>query len=142
VHGDVWARNAIQSSPSGVTFVGWETGGLGLAVVDLGNTLLECHLDADLPDYHPSGWLIEPSAERIAAVAAGYASTRPLSAPELDLLPAAVTFSAAVVGSVDLDVAMTDAVTGPVMEARLARLENRLGVADEVAFVARDYLAS
>src|SRR5215475_6817048 len=53
VHGDVWARNAIQSSPAGVTFVDWETGGLGLAVVDLGNALLECHLDADLPDNQP-----------------------------------------------------------------------------------------
>src|SRR5215469_7786772 len=31
VHGDVWARNAVQSSRSGVTFVDWETGGIGLA---------------------------------------------------------------------------------------------------------------
>jgi len=142
VHGDVWARNAVQSSPSGVTFVDWETGGLGLAVVDLGNSLLECHLDADLPDYEPSGWLIEPSADRIAAVATGYASTRALSALELDLLPAAVRFSAAVVGSVYVHVALTDGVTGRAMDARLARLRNRLAVADQVAAIARDYLAS
>src|SRR5215469_13211664 len=40
VHSDVRARNAVQSSPSAVTFVDWETSGLGLAVVDLGNALL------------------------------------------------------------------------------------------------------
>jgi Ser/Thr protein kinase RdoA (MazF antagonist) len=142
VHGDVWARNAVQSSPSGVTFVDWETCGLGLAVVDLGNSLLECHLDADLPDDQPSRWLIEPSTDWIGAVASGYARIRSLSAPELDLLPAAVKFTAAIVASVHFDVALTDGVTGPVMDARLGRLENRLGVGAEVAAIARDLLTA
>jgi Ser/Thr protein kinase RdoA (MazF antagonist) len=137
VHGDVWARNAVQSSPSGVTFVDWETGGLGLAVVDLGNSLLECHLDSDVPDDQPSRWLIEPSADWIEAVASGYTRVRTLSAPELNLLPAAVKFSAAVAGSVLFDAALTDGATGPAVDARIARLENRLGAADEVAAIAR-----
>jgi len=142
VHADAWARNAVQSSPSGVTLVDWETGGLGLGVVDLGNSLLECHLDADLRDNQPSRWLIQPSPDRIEAVASGYAKIRTFSAPELDLLPKAMKFSAAVVGSVHLDIALTDGVTGPAMEARLARLANRLSIADEVAAIARDWLAS
>lgn len=142
VHGDAWARNAVQSSPTGVTFVDWEAGGLGLAVVDLGNSLLECHLDADLPGDQPGRWLIEPSADWIAAVASGYARVRTLSATELDLLPAAVKLTAAVACSVHFDVALTSGVTGPAMDIRLARLENRLGVADEVAAIAREFLAA
>ncbi len=141
VHGDVWARNAVQSSPSGVTLVDWETGGRGLAVIDLGTALLECHLDAALPDGEPSRWLITPSADRIAALADGYAAVRTLSAAELDLLPAAVAFSAAVVGSVHFDLALAGHVAGPAMAARLARLRNRLAVAAEVAALARARLS-
>lgn len=137
VHGDVRARNAVQSSPSGVTLVDWETGGLGLAVVDLGNALLECHLDADLPDDQASGWLITPSPDRIRAVASGYARMRRLSGPELAFLPAAVKFTAAVVGSVHFEAALADGMTGPAIKARIARLENRLSVAEEVAAIAQ-----
>jgi hypothetical protein len=42
-----------------------------------------------------------------------------------------------VVGSVHYELAVTDGVTGPAMNARLARLQNRLAVADEIATVAR-----
>lgn len=137
VHGDVWARNVVQSSPSGVTLVDWETGGLGLAVLDLGHALAECHLDAALPDDQPDRWLIVPSRDRIGALAQGYARVRALSPAELDLLPAAMAFAAAVVGSVHLELAVAGGVTGPVMDARLARLQNRLAVASEVAAIAR-----
>jgi Ser/Thr protein kinase RdoA (MazF antagonist) len=136
VHGDVWARNVVQSSPSGVTFVDWETGGLGLAVLDLGSALVECHLDAALADDRPDGWLITPSADRIRALAEGYARVRVLSPAELDLLPAAAAFSAAVAGSVHLELALAGGVAGPVMDARLARLQNRLAVAGEISAIA------
>jgi hypothetical protein len=43
---------------------------------------------------------------------------------------------------VHFDVALTDGVAGPAMDALLARLENRLGVADEVAALARDFLSA
>lgn len=140
VHGDVWARNAVQSSPSTVTLVDWETGGLGLPVIDLGHALLECHLDSALPDREPSRWLVTPSPDRVGALAGGYAGVRRLSGAELDLLPAAVKFSAAVVGSAHLDVALTEGVSGPAMDARHARLDNRLAVADEVTAIARGLL--
>ncbi len=138
VHGDAWARNVVQSSPSAVTLVGWESGGLGLAVLDLGNALIECHRDAPRPDDRPERLPITPSPERIAALATGYARVRAPSAAELDLLPAAVAFAAAVASSVYLDVALAGGVAGPVLEARLAGLRNRLSVASAVAAMARD----
>jgi Ser/Thr protein kinase RdoA (MazF antagonist) len=137
VHGDVWARNVVQSSPSGVTLIDWETGGRGLAVLDLGNALVGCHLDAALPDDRPERWLIKPSPDRIRALAEGYVHIRMPSTTELELLPAAAAFAAAVAGSVHYELALTDGVAGPTMDARLARLENRLAVADEIATLAR-----
>jgi Ser/Thr protein kinase RdoA (MazF antagonist) len=138
VHGDVRARNVVQSSPSAVTFIGWERGGLGLAVLDLGAALIECHRDAALPDDQPQRSLITPSPDRIAALAAGYAQARTPFAAELDLLPAAVSFAAAVIGSVYLELQLTGGGAGPVLDGRLAWLQNRLSVAGAVAAIARD----
>lgn len=141
VHGEAWARNAVEESDGRVTLIDWETGGLGLAVLDLGHCLLECHLDSAVPDDRPQAWLISPDEDRIAAVAAGYASIRELSPAELALLPDAVRFSVAVAGAIHFDLALSAGVTGPTMDARLACLQNRLGVADEVAQMARRYIA-
>jgi Ser/Thr protein kinase RdoA (MazF antagonist) len=140
VHGDVWARNAVQADSGPVTLIDWENGGLGLAVIDLGNCLLECHLDAAVPDDRPDAWLISPDEDRIAEVTAGYASVRRLSEAELSLLPAATKFGAAVLGSVHFELALLSGVSGPAMDARLSRLENRMAVADEVAELAVEQL--
>jgi Ser/Thr protein kinase RdoA (MazF antagonist) len=151
VHADAWAWHAVHASrlggggpggpdgPAGpAVLVGWETGGLGLAVLDLGHCLLECHLDAAAPD--PQAWLISPAEQRIEAVARGYASVRRLSAAELALLPDAVRFTAAVDGAIHLELALSDGVTGPVMDARLAGLQRRMTVAAEVAALATPQL--
>jgi Ser/Thr protein kinase RdoA (MazF antagonist) len=140
VHGDVWARNAVQADGGPVTLIDWETGGLGLAVIDLGSCLLECHLDAAVPDHESDAWLISPDEDRIREVTAGYASVRRLSTAELSLLPAAVKFAAAVVGSVHFELALLSGVSGPAMDARLSRLENRMAVADEVGELALEHL--
>ena len=140
VHGDVWARNAVQPPGGPVTLIDWETGGLGLAVLDLANCLVECHLDSATPDDQPEAWLITPEEDRIAAVADGYVSVRNLSEAELALLPAAVRFVPAVVGAVHLEVALIDGVIGQTMDARLARLQNRMAVADDVAALALTHL--
>jgi Ser/Thr protein kinase RdoA (MazF antagonist) len=140
VHGDVWARNAVQPPGGPVTLIDWETGGLGLAVLDLANCLTECHLDASAPDNEPDAWLITPDEDRIAAVADGYASVRDVSEAEAALLPAAVKYAPAVVGAVHLEVALLDGVTGPTMDARLARLQNRLAVSDEIAALALSHI--
>jgi Ser/Thr protein kinase RdoA (MazF antagonist) len=141
VHGDVWARNAVQLPGGPVTLIDWETGGLGLAVLDLANCLMECHLDSATPDNEPDGWLITPDEDRISAVADGYISVRSLSEAELALLPAAVRFAPAVVGAVHFEVALVDGVTGPTMDARLARLQNRMAVAEQVAELSLEHLA-
>jgi Ser/Thr protein kinase RdoA (MazF antagonist) len=140
VHGDVWARNAVQADGGPVTLIDWESGGLGLAVLDLGNCLMECHLDAAIPDDQPDAWLIAPDEDRIAEVTSGYSGVRRLSAAELSLLPAAVKFAAAVVGSVMLELALVSGVSGPAIDARLSRLQNRMAVADEVAELALEHL--
>ncbi len=82
VHGDAWPGNAVQSGPDTVTLIDWETGGLGLPVLDLGTCLIESLLDAQPsrpgaaasgPASGPAAWLVEPDEDRIAAVARGYA---------------------------------------------------------------------
>jgi Ser/Thr protein kinase RdoA (MazF antagonist) len=140
VHGDVWARNVVQSSPASVTLIGWQSGGLGLAVLDLGNALLECHRDATLPDDQLERSLITPSPARIAALAEGYAGVRAPAAAELALLPAAVAFTAAVMASVHLELALAADGVDPLLDARLAWLENRLSVAGAIAAIGRDCL--
>jgi Ser/Thr protein kinase RdoA (MazF antagonist) len=139
VHGEVWARTVVQPAPAGVTFVDWELGGLGLAVLDLGNALVECHLDAGLADDRQDRWLITPSPERVAALASGYAGVRALSAAEVSLLPAAAAFAAAAAGAVHFETALLDGVTGPTMDARLTRLRNRMAVAGQIADLARPH---
>jgi hypothetical protein len=123
VHGDARPGNSVQSGPDTVTLIDWETGGLGLPVLDLGACLIESLLDAQpsgsgpavpgpgvsgpvasgpgVPRSRPAAWLIEPVAwlvepdeDRIAAVARGYASQRVVGAAERALLPAAVRFGA------------------------------------------------
>jgi hypothetical protein len=62
------------------------------------------------------------------------------SVTELDLLPAAVAFAAAVITSVHPELAVAGGVSGTVRDARLARPQNRLSVAGAVAAIARDCL--
>jgi Ser/Thr protein kinase RdoA (MazF antagonist) len=140
VHGDVWARNVVDDDADHLTLVDWETGGLGLAVLDLGNALVECHLDAALPDDQPEAWLITPNAERIGAFAGGYASLRPLAPDELALLPDAARYPAAIVGAVHFEAALAHGAAGPAMDARLARLRNRVTVAAAIAGLAAPHL--
>jgi Ser/Thr protein kinase RdoA (MazF antagonist) len=140
VHGDVWARNAVESPEGPATLIDWEMSGLGMAVIDLGNCLMECHLNSAASNLDPDAWLIAPDEDRIAATARGYASARTLSPAEVALLPDAVRFSTAVVGAIHVSLALADGVSGPTMDARLARIENRLAIADEVAALAVPYL--
>ena len=139
--GEQGCRVVGGAGPDGpIVLVGWAMGGLGLAVLDLGNCLLECHLDAAAAGLDPQAWLISPAQDRIEAVARGYAAERRLSAAELSLLPDAVRFTAAVDGAIHLELALSDGVTGPVMDARLAGFQRRMGVADEVAALAMPHL--
>jgi Ser/Thr protein kinase RdoA (MazF antagonist) len=148
VHGDAWPGNAVQSGPDTVTLIDWETGGLGLPVLDLGASLIESLLDAQPPGSGSAAsgsgsaaWLVEPDEDRIAAVARGYASRRVVGAAERALLPAAVRFGACYVGAIHLDQALAEGVRGASMEARLERLRNRVSVSEAVARLAAPHLA-
>ena len=139
VHGNAWPGHAVQSGPDAVTLTGWEAGGLGLPVLDLGNCLIESLLDA-WPS--GSGGLAEPDEDRIAAVARGYASQRVVGAAERALLPAAVRFGACYAGAIHLHQVLAEGVRGASVQARLERLRNRVSVSAAVARLAAPHLAS
>ena len=141
MHGDAWAANAVQTGPAEVILIDWECGGLGIPVLDLGNCLLECLLDAVPPGSGPAAWNVQPAEDRIAAVAAGYQSHRVLSAGERAVLLPAVRFGAAYVGAIHFEQALADGVHGAAMDARLERLRNRLAVSETVARLAAGHLA-
>ena len=151
VHGDAWPGNAVQSTPDTVTLIDWETSGLGLPVLDLGNCLIESLLDSQ-----PAGvgsragpaagtgsgaWLVEPDEDRVAAVARGYALERVPGTAERAILPDAVRFGACYIGAIHLYQALAEGVSGASMDARLERLRNRMAVSDAVASQAAPYLA-
>jgi Ser/Thr protein kinase RdoA (MazF antagonist) len=141
VHGDAWPGNAVQSGPDTVTLIDWETGGLGLPVLDLGACLIESLLDAEPSGSGPAAWLVEPDEDRIVAVVRGYASQRVVGAAERALLPAAVRFGACYAGAIHLHQALAEGVGGASMEARLQRLRNRVSVSEAVARLAVPHLA-
>ena len=140
VHGDAWPGNVIRTGEAQVTLIDWENGGLGLAVTDLGHCLLECHLDPGLSRMEPSAWLIQPDEARIAAVLAGYCRLRRLSSSERHLLPSGIRFATAFAGALHFEQALIDGVRGAGMDARLARLRNRLEVSQAVAELAARHL--
>ena len=141
VHGDAWAANAVQTGPAQVILIDWECGGLGIPVLDLGNCLLECLLDAVPSGAGPAAWNVQPAEDRIAAVAAGYQSHRVLSAGEQAVLLPAIRFGAAYVGAIHFEQALAEGVQGAAMDARLERLRNRLAVSGTVARLAARHLA-
>jgi Ser/Thr protein kinase RdoA (MazF antagonist) len=149
VHGDAWPGNAVQSAPDAVTLIDWETSGLGLPVLDLGNCLIESLLDshpsavgaAGGPARRARARLVEPDEERVAAVARGYALERVPGAAERAILPDAVRFGACYIGAIHLYQALAEGVSGASMDARLDRLRNRMAVSDAVASQAAPHLA-
>lgn len=141
VHGDAWPGNAVQSGPGTVTLIDWDTGGLGLPVLDVGNCVLESLLDARPRAAGPERWHVQPDEARIAAFADGYAARRALTSRERALLPEAIRFGAAYVGAIHFDQALAGGVHGASMDARLGRLRNRLAVSQPVADLAVRYLA-
>jgi Ser/Thr protein kinase RdoA (MazF antagonist) len=140
VHGDAWPGNAVQTGPDTVTLIDWETGGLGLPVLDLGNCLVESLLDAQPAGDGPAAWLVEPDGSRVGAVAGGYASQRRLGDAEAAVLAEAVRFGACYIGAIHLYRALAEGVSGTSMDARLERLRNRVAVSDDVARLAAPHV--
>jgi Ser/Thr protein kinase RdoA (MazF antagonist) len=142
VHGDAWPRNAVVMPDGQAALIDWENGGLGLPVVDLGHCLMECHLDPGLPAGQPAAWLIQPDPGRVAAVLDGYTRWRQVHSAERKILPEGIRFASAYIGAIHFERALIDGVRGPTMDARLARLRNRIAVSQAVADIAARHLGS
>src|SRR5262249_3764148 len=142
VHGDAWPGNVVLTPSGEAVLIGWENGGLGLPVVDLGYCLLECHLDVGLPARSPEAWHISPDPGRIAAVLDGYTRWRRLDGAERAALADGMRFAAAYIGALHVEQALLGRVTGPAMDARLGRLRNRVAVSQAVADLAARHLGT
>jgi Ser/Thr protein kinase RdoA (MazF antagonist) len=142
VHGDAWPRNAVAMPEGQAALIDWDTGGLGLPIVDLGHCLMECHLDPGLPAGQPAAWHVRPEPGRVAAVLDGYTRWRTLQHTEREILPEGIRFATACIGAIHFERALIDGVRGPTMDARLARLRNRIAVSQAVADLAAQHLGS
>ena len=142
VHGDAWPRNAVVMPDGRAALIDWENGGLGLPVVDLGHCLMECHLDPGLPAGQPAAWLVQPDPGRVAAVLDGYTRWRHVHRAEREILPEGIRFATAYIGAIHFERALIDGVHGPTMDARLARLRNRIAVSQVIADLAAQHLGS
>jgi Phosphotransferase enzyme family len=136
IHGDAWPGNVIRTGEGQVTLIDWENSGLGLAVTDLGYCLLESHRDPGLP----AAGHIRPDQARIGALLSGYSRLRRLNDAERQFLLPGIRFAAAVAGARHFEQALVDGVRGPVMDARLSCLRNRLEVSRAVAELALRHL--
>jgi Ser/Thr protein kinase RdoA (MazF antagonist) len=140
VHGDAFPRNAVVMLDGQAALIDWENGGLGLPVVDLGHCLMESHLDPGLPAGQPAAWHIRPDPGRVAAVLNGYTRWRQVHNSEREILPEGIRFATAYIGAIHFERALIDGVRGPTMDARLARLRNRIAVSQAVADLAAQHL--
>lgn len=130
IHGDVWAGNAIQGLDAGVRLIDWDAAGAGTPLLDLGALLVDCYR-GDPPAVEPA-W--------VAAALDGYRSTRRLSRPEIETLPAAIRFGPAFRAAIRLALAAAGAWTGATRRG-LVHEAARLQISDDVARMARSHLA-
>jgi Ser/Thr protein kinase RdoA (MazF antagonist) len=142
VHGDAWPGSAVVAAGGEVVLTGWEDAGLGLPLLDLGQCLLECHLDPGLPAARHETWQIEPDPGRIAAVLDGYTRWRPVIDAERDALADGIRFGAACAGAIHFERALIDGVHGPTMDARPGCLRNRIAVSQDIADLAARHLGA
>ncbi len=142
VHGDPWPGNAVVTAAGAVVLIGWENGGVGVPALDLGTCLLDYHLGPGLHAGLPEAWRIQPDPGWIAAVLDGYARWRSPDAAERLVLAEAIRFAAACAGAIHFERALIGGIYDAAMDARLARLRNRIAVSQAVADLAARHLGT
>jgi Ser/Thr protein kinase RdoA (MazF antagonist) len=136
IHGDAWAANMVQRPAGALTLIDWDNAGLGLAVVDLGSLLVECHVDQDQPN---GGW-VQPDAARIGAVLRGYTQARALPAAERAALPEVLCFDAAYMAAWRFAQLRAEGYSAATLR-RLGRARNRFAARSVIAELALSQLS-
>ncbi len=136
IHGDPFIEKAVITDDGTVTFREWHSGGLGVAVLDLGRLLYACHLNPQ--EVWP--WTITPNQERITAVLDGYRSYRTLSNTERGILLEAVQFGISYGATAHIARAMSTGWT-PKQGQRLAVRQQWFEASSDITRIARAQLA-
>lgn len=123
IHTDCFPGNAFWVDADTLALSDWDGAGIGPAILDLATALISC--DKGIP-WEPR---LRPSAERIAAIVAGYCRERALSPAELDALTDALRYAPAARGGWCL----AETLDGNDMLVHYRRWRARYDVADEVA---------
>jgi Ser/Thr protein kinase RdoA (MazF antagonist) len=128
-HGDCNHTNAIVAESGDVTLIDWDNVGPGVPLLDLGTLLLVAHFRFDEP------LLIEPDAQTIQAILAGYQSLRPLNQWERGALLHAMRFLLAYqLGEYAADSSMAEHPDFPFI---LKKLQTRYEATQTIAEIAR-----
>jgi DNA-binding transcriptional MerR regulator/Ser/Thr protein kinase RdoA (MazF antagonist) len=135
IHGDPWIDKAVIMGDGQVTLMEWHSGGLGVAVLDLGRLLYACHLNP----HEPWPWTIRPDARRITAALDGYTAWRRPSAQERVVLREAIQFGIAYGGTEHIAHVLTSGWT-PKIERKLAMRQQWFRASDEIAQIAHAFL--
>jgi Ser/Thr protein kinase RdoA (MazF antagonist) len=135
IHGDGWAGNAVQTASGATVLIDWEMAGRGLAILDLGRSLLYNHYDL-APTFSVP---IQPSVWRINALVAGYCGQRIPTPAEREALLAAIRFGVACGAATHLVAAYNEGWRDPQPEP-LVRRERWYAVAAPIAELAQQQL--
>jgi DNA-binding transcriptional MerR regulator len=135
IHGDPYIDKAVIAEDGQVRLREWHSGGLGVAVLDLGRLLYACHLNSQ--ERWP--WTITPDALRITAVLDGYLAHRTLNERERAVLREAIQFSIAYGGTEHIASTLTTGWT-PKIERKLAARQQWFTANNEIARIAHAFL--
>jgi len=135
IHGDGWAGNAVQTATRDMIFIDWEPSGQGIAILDLGRLLLQCHQDLATPLTTP----IKPTAWRVNAVIEGYCSARMPTVTERAVLLDAIRFGVAF-GAATHFTSAKRADWEPRQPERLTRRQRWFAVCERIADLAQKRL--
>jgi DNA-binding transcriptional MerR regulator/Ser/Thr protein kinase RdoA (MazF antagonist) len=136
IHGDPFLDNATLAQDGTIAWRQWHSGGMGVAVLDLGRLLIGCHVPSE-PRWP---WTITPNAARITAILAGYQQHRLLHPEEQQVLREAVKFGIAYTAMEHVARVLTTGWT-PKLEKILTVRQQWLAASEDIATFANSALS-